>query len=228
MGPIYRGRPEDATLIVLADQRSYDDLFTCRALTGEAGQHLTRFLAAAGVDESYVIFRVLAIDTKDVSTSVRNALVDDPQVRKVYRRILDTAASANNRRKVVLAVGPMARRMIADVAPTNLPVLEMKAWGQSGAAADWQDALDTLSGLTYGKDRSGPSFQFDPGRGQIPRRDLPYGVPRWQGTSGDRALKPKRGAKRSPDYFKLMMPRWAFDLDPEPLSPSEEAAVEDF
>lgn len=227
MGPIYRGRPEDATLIVLADQCSHDDLFTCRALTGEAGQHLTRFLAAAGVDESYVIFRVLAIDTKDVSTSVRNALVDDPQVRKVYRTILATAASANRRRKVVLAVGPMAKRMIADVAPTNLPVVEMKAWGQSGAAADWQGALDTLSALTFGKDRSGPSFQFDPGRGQIPRRDLPYGVPRWQGTSGDRALKPKRGAQRSPDYFKLMMPRWAFDLDPEPLSPSEAAAVED-
>jgi uracil-DNA glycosylase len=228
LGPIYRGRPRDATLILLADQRSHDDLFTCRALTGEAGQHLTRFLDAAGVDESYVIFRVLPIDTMDLTASVRNALVDDAQVRKVYRTILATAAGANARRKVLLAVGPMAKRMVADVAPAHLPLVEMKAWGQTGAAADWQGALDTLSGLIYGKDRSSPSFQFDPGRGQIPRHDLPYGLPRWQGTSGDRVLKPKRGTKRSPDYFKLMMPRWAFDLDPEPLSPSETAAVGGF
>lgn len=226
-GPIYRGRPEEATLILLADQGSHDDLFTCRALTGEAGQRLSGFLEAAGVDESYVIIRVLPIDTLDVSTSVRNAIVDDPQVRKVYRKILATVGAANRRRKVVVAAGPMSRRMVADVAPAGLPVVEMKAWGQSGAAASWQDALDVLAGLTYGKDRSNPSFHFDSGRGQIPRQDLPYGVPRWQGSSGDRVLKPKRGSKRSPDYFKLMMPRWAFDLEPEPLSPSEAAAVED-
>lgn len=227
-GPMYRGRPDDATLLVLADQRSHDDMFTCRALTGEAGQHLTRFLEAAGVPQSYVIFRVLPIDTMDDSASVRNGLVDDPQVRKVYRKILATAAGANRKRKVLLAVGPMARRMVADVAPGNVPVVEMKAWGQTGAVADWQDALDALSGLTYGKDRSRPSFQLDPSRGQIPRQDLPYGVPRWQGTSGDRVVKPKRGSKRSPDYLKVLLPRWAFELDPESLSLSEAAAVEDF
>jgi uracil-DNA glycosylase len=225
-GPIYRGRPEDATVILLADQRSYDDLFTCRALSGEAGQHLENFLNAAGVDESYAIFRVLPVDTMDVSAAVRNSLVDNAQVRKVYREILARAARANHRSKVILAVGPMARRMIADVTPSGVPVVEMKAWGQSGAASSWQDALDELAGITYGKDLPGPSFHFDSTRGQIPREDLPYGVPRWQGTSGDRVLKPKRGSKRSPDYYKLMMPRWVFELDPEPLSPSEAAAVE--
>lgn len=224
-GPIYRGRPADASLIVLADQGSHDDLFTCRALTGEAGQRLTGFLEAAGVPESYVIVRVLPIDTDDLPTSTKNAVVDDPQVRAVYREILRSISSANRRRNVVVASGPMSRRMVADVAPAGLPVVEMKAWGQSGAAGSWQDALGQLAGLTYGKDLSSPSFQLTSGRGQIPRSDLPYGVPRWQGTSGDRAVKPKRGSKRSPDYFKLMMPRWVFELDPEPLSAAEAASL---
>jgi hypothetical protein len=162
----------------------------------------------------------------DVSAAVRNSLVDNAQVRKVYREILARAAQANHRSKVILAVGPMARRMMADVTPSGVPVVEMKAWGQSGAASSWQDALDELAGINYGKDLPGPSFHFDPARGQIPREDLPYGVPRWQGTSGDRVLKPKRGSKRSPDYYKLMMPRWVFELDPEPMSPSEAAAAE--
>jgi hypothetical protein len=225
-GPIYRGRPSDASLIVLADQAGHDDLFTCRAMTGEAGQRLTGFLDAAGVTESYVILRVLPVDTDDISTAARNAIVDDPRVRNVYREMLASISRANRRRNVLVACGPMSRRMVADVAPTGVPVVEMKAWGQSGAAASWQDALDQLSALSYGKDVSNASFQLEAGRGQIPRGDLPYGVPRWQGSSGDRAVKPKRGSKRSPDYFKLMLPRWVFDLDPEPLSVSEAAAVE--
>ncbi len=225
MGPIYRGRPSAASLILLADQQSHDDLFTCRALTGEAGQHLTRFLDAAGVSKSYVIYRVLPVDTLDVSTTARNRIVDDPRVRDVYAAILADTATANRHDKVLVAVGPMSKRMVGAVSPPGLPVVEMKAWSQSGAASDWQDALDTLSHLNYHKDRSNASFQFDGSRGQIPRLDLPYGVPRWQGTSGDRALKPKRGSKRSPDYYKLMLPGWVFALDPAPLSPAESAAV---
>ncbi len=223
-GPVYRGRPAAASLIVLADQQSHDDLFTCRALTGEAGQHLTRFLDAAGVSESYVIYRVLPVDTLDASASVRNRLVDDPQVRAVYAAMLSETAAANQHRKALVVIGPMSRRMVDAVAPPGIPVVEMKAWNQSGAASDWQNGLDELSHLDYHKDRSA-SFHFDRSRGQIPRRDLPYGVPRWQGTSGDRALKPKRGSKRSPDYYKLMLPQWVFELDPEPLSPAVAAAL---
>ena len=45
-GPIYRGRPTQARILVLADQESHDDLFMFRALTGDAGQRLQQFLHA--------------------------------------------------------------------------------------------------------------------------------------------------------------------------------------
>lgn len=224
-GPIYRGRPRDATVIVLADQQSHDDLLVFRALTGEAGQRFHGVLESIGVDESYLILRVLPIDTLDTAASTRNAIVDDPQVRKVYAEIVRAASSANGRRKVLLAMGPMAQRLAPHANPTALPVVELKAWGQSGAAASWRAAITTLQAMSFGKDRPDPSFRWDGSRRQIPRYDLPYGTTRWEGSSGDRVRKPKRGSSPSPDYFKLLIPDWVFKLPPEPLSVAEQAAV---
>ncbi len=224
-GPIYRGRPRQATAIVLADQQSHDDLFMARALTGEAGQRFQNLLAAMGLTHSYLILRILPIDTLNLTTGAKRALVDSAQVRKVYRKIVETAAKANNRTKVLLAMGPLAQRLAPHVNATGLPIVELKARNQSGATASWQSALAQLSSITYGKDNSNPSFVFDGSRWQIPRYDLPFGVLRWQGTSGDRARKPRRGSSKSPDYFKLFMPKWAFNLAPEPLSSSEQNAV---
>jgi uracil-DNA glycosylase len=224
-GPIYRGRPREATVVVLADQRSYDDLMTFRALTGEAGQRFQGLLEAIGVDESYVILRVLPIDTLDITTAARNALVDHAQVRKVYGEIVRTIAGANNRNKVLLAMGPMAKRLAPHVNPTGLPVVELKAWGQSGAASNWRSAIDTLKTMTFGKDRARPSFAWDGARRQIPRIDLPYGTTRWEGTSGDRVRKARRGSSPSPDYYKILMPDWVYGLDPKPLTAAEQAAA---
>jgi len=224
-GPIYRGRPRDATVIVLADQQSHDDLFTFRALTGEAGQRLQGVLDAIGVAESYLIVRVLPIDTLDASASVRNVIVDNASVRRVYAEIIRRAATATARRKVLIAMGPMARRLAPHANPTGLPVVELEAWNQPGAAANWRAAIDTLETMQFGKDLANPTFAWDGTRSQIPRRDLPYGTLRWEGSSGDRVRKPRRGSSPSPDYFKILTPDWVYDLEPEPLSAREAAAV---
>ena len=75
LGSIYRGRLRRPSILVLADQQSHDDLFTGRALTGDAGQHLQAFLAAAGITRRYGILRVLPIDTLD------DAGPDHPRLR---------------------------------------------------------------------------------------------------------------------------------------------------
>jgi hypothetical protein len=101
----------------------------------------------------------------------------------------------------------------------------MKAWGSSGALADWRRALDDLRALTYTKDNTA-SFTFDGGRFQIPRLDLPFGTLRWQASSGDRAAQAQVASQPSPDYFKISMPAWAFALEHTALTASEAAAVE--
>ena len=224
-GPIYRGRPGEARILVLADQESSDDLFTGRALTGDAGQRFQEFLHAMGVTRSYLILRVLPVDTSDLLAAQVDAIVDHAKVRALYgamvQQVVASAATA-----VVLTVGSHANRLADQILPTALHRVRMKAWGQSGALADWQSALNGLKNVTFPKDVSSPSFQYDGRRGQIPRIDLPYGTLRWQGSSGNRAVRGASGGKPSPDYYKVYMPDWAFSLAPELLSPEEQQAIQ--
>ena len=220
-GPIYRGRLRRPSILVLADQQSHDDLFTRRALTGDAGQHLQAFLAAAGLTRRYGILRVLPIDTLDDDQSLVRDAVDSDEVRALYRDAVDRANP-----KVLLVMGPNARRLADHVNPDNRPVVFIRSHLQTGVNANWRAGLAELKGLTYTKDLRSPSFDYSGERLQIPRYDLPFGTLRWQGTSGDRAQQPKKGSRLSYDYYKYSMPKWASDLRPSPLSSSEQRAVD--
>jgi hypothetical protein len=99
----------------------------------------------------------------------------------------------------------------------------MKSRRQTGVDADWRAALTQLEGLDYTRDIAAPTFDYDGEREQIPRRDLPFGTLRWQGSSGDRAQRPTRSGSASFDYYKVSMPSWAASLGATPLSPSEAA-----
>ena len=229
LGPTYRGRLSKASLLVLADQESQDDLFTGRAMTGDAGQRFQAFLQAAGLTKSYAIVRVLPVDTVGVTAAKVRAMVDHPQVVALYRAIIDAIATASPDLKAILAVGPNARRLVAAVNSAGRTVVAMKAWNETGSKADWQRALTTLSSLHYPTDTA-PTFSYDGGRGQIARIDLPYGTLRWQGSSGDRAGRATvggpGGGSVSGDYYKVFMPSWAFGLAPRPLTPAEQAAAD--
>ncbi len=220
-GPIYRGRLDRPSLLVLADQQSHDDLFTGRALSGDGGQHLQAFLEAAGLTESYGILRVLPVDTLEDERADVNAAVDSPEVRAIYRE-----AVARSRPQALLFVGPLAKRLAPHVNPTDLPSVTIRAKNQSGVNANWRSGLAELSAIAYDRDLPAASFDYHGERLQIPRRDLPYGTVRWQGSSGSRGLQPKKGSKFSYDYYKYVMPDWADDLDPTPLSASEQRAAD--
>ncbi|MDF2741301.1 MAG: hypothetical protein K0S88_2671, partial [Actinomycetia bacterium] len=102
------------------------------------------------------------------------------------------------------------------------------AAGRAGTNASWQAALEQLATRTYPKDLTNPTFQLDPGRGQLPRIDLPYGTLRWVGSSGDRAVRAidLDLNKPSPDYLKLFAPSWVAQLPPAKLTPEEQQAAD--
>ena len=227
-GAIYRGRFTSVSVVVLADPDAPDDLFTGRALCGESGQRLQALLTAAGLTTRYLILRTAPVDTSDLTAAQRNKLVDDPAVRALHAAALHRVAAANSGLAVLLAVGPGAQRLAPNVAPAGLQVINLPAWS-AGARAAWQSALDTLSGLSYSKDVSAPTFQLPAGRGRVPTSDLPIGTALWVGTSGDRASRPTdlHTGKPSPDYLKVYLPTWANQLDPPPLSAADAAVVDD-
>ncbi len=227
-GAIYRGRFTSVSVAVLADPDGPDDLFTGRALCGESGQRLQALLTAAGLTTRYLILRTVPVDTSDLTAAQRNKLVDDPAVRAVHAEVLGRVAAANNGLAALLAVGPGAQRLAPNVAPAGLQVINLPAWS-AGARAAWQSALDTLSGLSYSKNVSAPTFQLPADRGRVPTSDLPIGTPLWVGTSGNRASRPTdlHTGKPSPDYLKVYLPTWANQLDPPPLSAADAAVVDD-
>ena len=157
-GPIYRGRLHRPAILVLADQQSHDDLFTGRALTGDAGQHLQAFLAAAGLTSSYGILRVLPVDTLEDDRQQVEAAVDSPEVRALY-----AAAVARSRPEVLVLCGPLARRLEAHVTPDGTPTVAIKAHRQSGVDADWRRGLAELSALDYRTGHRRPELRL-PGR----------------------------------------------------------------
>ncbi|HYU05472.1 MAG TPA: hypothetical protein VEL02_16640, partial [Jatrophihabitantaceae bacterium] len=151
-----------------------------------------------------------------------------PAVRALHAEVLGRVAAANNGLAALLAVGPGAQRLAPNVAPAGLQVINLPAWS-AGARAAWQSALDTLSGLSYSKNVSAPTFQLPADRGRVPTSDLPIGTPLWVGTSGNRASRPTdlHTGKPSPDYLKVYLPTWANQLDPPPLSAADAAVVDD-
>jgi uracil-DNA glycosylase len=228
VGPLCRGRFRKVSLLVLADQAAEDDLFTGRAFCGEGGQRLQGLLAAAGITTRYLIVRPLPVDTLDRPAGTIKALVDHPDVRALHRELLGRVKHANAGLKAVLTVGRFAARLAPAVVPAGLPVIALKAWNESGWQNSWQAALDQLSGMTYTKDVPSPTFRADGARSQIPPLDLPYGTPRWVGTSADRADRPKDldTGQPSPDYLKILLPAWVAALPPSPLTAAEKAAAD--
>lgn len=208
-GPILRGRVDDASIAVLADQESHDDLFTGRALTGAGGQRLQALLTDAGLSRRYCILRVLPVDGRGTPAGALERCVDHPQVRKVYAAFLARLDGP----RVLLTVGPQARRLGAAVNPGGLPVVALARAGAPGWREDWDRGLTALAAHDFPRDRA-PAPSYDGRRGQIPRADLPYGTLRWQGTSGDRAIQAQRDGEPSPDYFKLVLPAWVRTLTP--------------
>jgi uracil-DNA glycosylase len=224
-GPIYRGRPEQAQVLILADQQSHDDLFTGRALTGECGQRLQAYLEAMGIFTRYVVIRILPVDTLGEDVAAVATAVQHPQTQAMYQAIVDRIRAQKEAPQLLLALGPHARNLAARLDLDSLPIVPLKTWLEAGALADWQAQLNNIRHLDYQPEVENPSFTYDGRRGQIPSLDLPYGTLCWQGTSGDRAQRGIAQQTDSFDYYKLSMPRWVSQLPPVPLSPQEEAAV---
>ncbi len=224
-GPIYRGRPYRAVVLILADQQSHDDLFTGRALTGNSGQRFQAYLAAIGINRRYCILRVLPVDTLDLSLAKRQSIAGHLQVVAVYNAIVKRILR-RNRTKFILTLGSVSATLIDEVDTHGIDVIKLKAWNQPGAKESWQNALGAIQNRSYPKDIDQPSFTYDGERLQIPRYDLPYGTLKWQGSSGDRARRAKlTNGRWSPDYYKYIMPDWAFELEAQPLTLAEHEAI---
>jgi uracil-DNA glycosylase len=215
-GALYRGRFTGVRVLVLADQAGHDDLLWGRAFTGEAGQRLQGLLAALGITRSYLVLRTLPVDTAGLPAGKVWSLADRPDVVALHRavtgRVLD-----DNQVVVVVTVGPHAERIAGRLDLDGQPVVALPPWSATGARAEWVRAHERLRSLGIPIDQPPTAAVWDGERAQIPRADLPFGVPRWQGSSGDRVVRSRRvaGADSQPEpAYKVWMARWVAAREP--------------
>ncbi len=196
---MFRGRFEDAKVLVIADQTSQDDMFSGRALTGLGGQKLQNFLSAMGADSSYAILRSIPVDTMDLSVEKRIAIANDERVSAARLKIIQKIIAEGNT-KTILAVGPVAQSIVEGI-EFDAKVVTMDAADQNGSEIEsWQAALKKLGA------RGKYNGEFE----AIPRGDLPAYTRWWMGTSGDRAARGYvlKGGKKvySGDYYQVFAP----------------------
>lgn len=161
-GPSYRGNPNNAAILILADQFNQDDIFTARALTGEVGQRLQTWLKKNGFSNAdnddkndYVIIRVLPVDTVGMSESDVIALASNADVAAARNRIVAAIKKTSKGTIKAYALGPVA-----------------------------QAIKDSVDGLKFEDLHEGslPKELTD-----IDRIDLPYSTRYFMGTTGNRA-----------------------------------------
>jgi hypothetical protein len=239
---IYRGRFKNITLLVLADQFDFTDMFSGRALTGKIGQKLSAFLRNFGKDNDYLILRTLPANCVSNNTDCKSVAFKRNVIEsrnKIIKQVLN-----NNNIKIIFTLGETANLLKKTIPSNNAVIINLD-----------HNNLDTkkLESLfidLYSKEISPgslipPSYKHTISSEYIPREDLPFHTRWWMGTAGDsssqakekivlevknsRVVKYKVG-KENGDYYKLYSPGWNNSWRPDqlPLTPEELNSLTEF
>jgi uracil-DNA glycosylase len=198
-GPVfYRGRLDgSARVLVIGQDPSPDEVLAQRILVGQAGQIAQNFLSRLGLTRSYLMFNTFLIGGQ--SGKLKPATATDATIM-AYRNSLFDKAKATNALEAVIAFGSHAQTSAANWPGLGaLPVIALvhPTKKDGGVAADWNghfaaahaaiaaDADGHVDPTPYDTTAAMPTTD-------IPRRDLPFGLPAWHGSGG--ATRSKRGS----------------------------------
>jgi len=203
-GPIFfRGRLDGtARVLIIGQDPSTDEAIARRAFVGGSGQRLQGLLKKLGITHSYIMVNTFLYSIYGQFDSEMENISLDPLVINYRNEFLDKILN-DNPIEAVIGIGAGARHAIQHWPhPNNLHIsyLVHPAAPPTMVTDDWNTELPILLGkiepdvgetpdpTPYGPDWS-PNDRAD-----IPRRDLPFGVPDWLGTGGTKSKRdgPKR------------------------------------
>ncbi len=221
----YRGRPHQTEVLILADQQSHDDTFSGRALTGFEGQRLQSLLYSIKAGTNYTILRTLPFDTLGLSQDKMDSLIylTQPWRRAVWEKLIKNSNNKFNI-KLIFVLGPCAESLLNDglLDNYNIPVVSLNkrsfvdmsiTHGIDFLPTKYQQAFNkVLQTKTWTRSE----MEFSEALISIPRVDLPWGLPRWVGTSGDRVIRSK--IKNDEYIYKIIPPEWVYNHSPRPLN----------
>jgi hypothetical protein len=191
-GPVYyRGRLDGtARVIVVGQDPAANEILAHRVFAGSSGQRVQGLLAKLGLTRSYTMLNTFLFSIFQQFDQEMRAISLEPEVLGFRNAFLDRLAGQNPI-QAVIAVGNGSKHAV-DQWPGGqaLPVFEIAhpaALDQSALLATWNAALPGLRAVVEADDDgqvdSTPyGNAFTPqDEVAIPRHDLPFGLPDWQG-----------------------------------------------
>jgi uracil-DNA glycosylase len=202
-GPVfYRGRLNGtARVLIIGQDPSSDEILAQRIFVGQAGQIAQSFLTKLGLTKSYLMFNSFLFGVQSTSLSAGTVAVTEPIIM-AYRNSLFDRAKATNNLAAIIAFGTHAKTCALNWPGRGaLPVIAlMHPTAPSGVAANWNSRLAAAQGaIAPDSDGHADPTPFSTAAAipatDIPRRDLPFGLPSWHGTGG--ATHSQRGSGTS-------------------------------
>lgn len=195
-GPVwYRGRLAGAVkVLVVGQDPSTDEVLAQRILVGSAGQRVQGLLRKVGITSSYAMFNTFLYGIQKLQDNAPlKAWAEGPLSVSFRNKVFDKIASANSLEAIV-SFGNFADRAVQLWAgrPVSVPWFQLHhpSATEADVLSDWNANLSALIAAVTPDNVAlvdsspyGASFdQFDVA--DIPRADLPFGIPHWHGTGG--------------------------------------------
>jgi len=193
-GPVYyRGRlGAGVKVLIVGQDPSTDETLAQRNLVGASGQRAQRLLNKLGITKSYTMFNTFLFGITGQMDPQMNAVAVEPTILN-YRNSLFDEIKGENTLQAIISFGNGA-----DLAIQNWPGKGSIPWFQlhHPSAPDnivlpnWSSQLNAMHTAIHPDKASlvdltsyGAAFTAAD-VADIPREDLPFGLPDWHGTGG--------------------------------------------
>jgi uracil-DNA glycosylase len=196
-GPVfYRGRLDGtARVLIIGQDPATDETLGMRAFVGQAGQIAQNLLTRLGLTRSYLMFNTFLFGVQSSSLSGGAVTATEPTIM-AYRNSLFDRAKATNTLSAVIAFGSHANTSATNWPGLgSIPLIHVThPTSPTGVAANWNshfaaahaaiapDPGGTVDSTPYSTTAAMPTTD-------IPRRDLPFGIPAFHGTGGTRSQR---------------------------------------
>jgi hypothetical protein len=193
----YRGRLDGtARVLVIGQDPATDEILAQRVLVGAAGQRVQGLLRKLGVSRSYTMFNTFLYGIRRQFDSTMRGLSVSGPIRNHRNAIFDQFV-ASNPVEAVIAFGNGAHHAFDNwPGGQNLTVFRLvHPTAREGIIANWNQnlagmlaAINPDPGSAPDPTPYGANFRARD-RADIPRSDLPFGIPDWHGTGGTHSTR---------------------------------------
>lgn len=194
-GPVYyRGRLDGSPRVLLIGQDpSTNEILAHRVFVGRSGQRVQGFLGKLGITRSYVLLNTFLYSVYGQYDAELRGISGESEILTYRNRYLDRVA-AESSIEAIITIGAGAQHVV-ELWPAGraLPAVHLvhPAADEAMVMPSWNKALPQLQALVRPDDDGqvvttlyGSKFQPQD-EVDIPRFDLPFGLPHWQGHGGN-------------------------------------------